>query len=412
MRIENLRSETIDRRARIAAQVIWEDCGRSSYELYFETPAEFASDLSCNPHAFLIACLIPAMHYGEKRVAIEGKICPELRDGLTVAMSCLRHWYYPPDYKLVSIDAKSASTWPAPCTPKRAGLFFTGGIDSFATLRSNLLGYPLEHPGSIKDALLVYGLELDASDAFSHVVNSLSAAAKKANITLIPVYTNLYTEYRCEDKKNKFKCWVDEFEGAALSAVAHAFINRLSMVFIASTFDIPNLHPHGSHPLLDPNYSSRDMRICHQGISLSRFAKTKLVAGWDIALKHLRVCNQYHRYQSGMLNCGKCEKCVRTMLALLACGGLNQTHAFPHQEVSAELLRIAINMNKTTFPFYGELLLPLAEKCCHDYVRVIEEKMAEYHKFQLTDPWRVKVRELDKKYTKGRFLQAKRALFS
>jgi hypothetical protein len=364
--------------------------------VYFETDEAFAEGLSCNPHAFLVGCVIPAMHYGEERVFIDAEICPELRDGLITAMSLLRHWCYDPGRPLVRIEAGTRSDLPTPRTPERAGFFFSGGIDSFATLRANRLNFPLEHPWSIKDGLLVYGLELDAPEAFGHVVHSLSEVAREAGITLVPVYTNLYLNYRQEDARDGFDFWTDEFEAAAFSAIAHALSRRLSVVSLASSFDIPHLHPHGSHPLLDPNYSSSDLRIRHDGVALSRFAKTKLVAGWDVALRHLRVCNLYKRYQADRLNCGRCEKCIRTMLALLALGVLDQTRAFPTQDV---LEGQVCSVNRTTAPFYEELLGPLGERGRHDLVRAIEHRLAEYH--GRGPGLRTKVKRFGRKYLNG-----------
>jgi hypothetical protein len=364
--------------------------------VYFETDEPFAAGLSCNPHAFLVGCVVPAMHYGEERVFIDAQICPELRQGLITAMSLLRHWCYDPDRPLVCIEAGTRSDLPTPRTPERAGFFFSGGIDSFATLRANRLGFPLEHPWSIKDGLLVYGLELDDTEAYGHVVHSLSGVAAEAGITLVPVYTNLYLNYRQEDARDGFDFWTDEFEAAAFSAIAHAFSRRLTVVSLASSFDIPHLHPHGSHPLLDPNYSSSDLRIRHDGVALSRFAKTELVAGWDVALQHLRVCNLYKRYQADRLNCGRCEKCIRTMLALLALGVLDQTQAFPTQDV---LEAQVCSVNRTTAPFYEELIAPLGERGRHDLVRAIEHRLAEY--YGRGPSLRTKVKRFGRKYLNG-----------
>jgi hypothetical protein len=402
VKIENLRSGKEGNRARVAATMTWEDCDRPTHEVYFETDEPFAEDLSCNPHAFLVGCVIPAMHYGEERAFIDAEICPELRDGLITAMSLLRHWYYDPGRPLVRIEAGTRSDLPTPRTPERAGFFFSGGIDSFATLRTNRLGFPLEHPGSIKDGLLVYGLELDDPESFRPVLDSLSRVAQEFGITLIPVYTNIYLNYRQEDAENHFDFWTDEFEAAAFAAIAHAFSRRLSVITLASSFDIPNLRPHGSHALLDPNYSSSDLRIRHDGIALSRFAKTKLVAEWGMVLQHLRVCNRYKRYQPGRLNCGECEKCVRTMLMLVALGALDQTCSFPTDDVSEELVRTAVRIRDSSYVhYYQELIVPLAERGRHDLVRAVERKIAEYHRRQRLTDRNAMIGRLDRQYLGG-----------
>lgn len=380
MRIEDLRSEKRGDRTRVAATVSWEDCDRPTGEVYFETDETFAEALSCNPHAFLVGCIVPAMHYGEERVFIDAEICPELRNGLVVAMSWLRQWYYPMNHRIVRIEAETMSDIPAPRTLERAGFFFSGGIDSYAALRTNRLQFPLEHPWSIKDGILVYGLELDDPQSFEYVLSSLSDAAQGLGIALIPVYTNLYLHYRDEDAANRFDFWIYEFGGAALAAVAHVLSRRLTVVSIAATYDTVSLARWGSHPLLDPNYSSIDLRIRHDLLALSRLERTKLVADWDLALKHLRVCNRYQLYQPGSLNCGQCEKCVRTMLTLLTLGVLDQTCAFPEQEVSEELVRRKAKIHDDYVEScYPELIDPLKAMGRHDLVRAIEYRIAKYH---------------------------------
>jgi hypothetical protein len=400
MRIEDLRSEKRGDRARVAATVTWEDCDRPTHEVYFETDEPFADGLVCDPHAFVVGCIVPAMHYGEERVFIDAEICPELRDGLITAMSLLRHWYYDPDRPLVRIEARTRSDMPTPRTPERAGFFFSGGIDSFATLRVNRLNFPLEHPGSIKDGLLVYGLELDDPEAFKHALHVLSEAAREAGITLVPIYTNLYLNYRQEDAQDGFSFWTDEFESAVFGAIAHAFSRRLTVVSLASSQDIPHLGPHGSHPLLDPNYSSSDLRIRHDGIALTRFAKTKLVAEWDVALHHLRVCNWYERYRQGRLNCGECRKCVQAMLTLLVLDALDQSRAFPVDDVSEELVLARARLATPYQAFsYQDLVAPLAEKGRHDLVRAIEYKLAVY--YDREPGARARIKRFDRKYLDG-----------
>ncbi len=392
MKIESIRSEQGDNRHRVAATVTWEDCNRPKQDLYFETDNEFAHSLTSDPHAFLLACAIPAMHYREKRVSIDAKICPELQDGLQVAMGWLRHWF-DPDLELPRIEAQKKSTVEKPRAKERAGFFFSGGIDSFATLARNRLNFPSDHPRAIKDGLLVYGLEQDIPEIFEYVKNSLSAAAQDVGITLIPVYTNLYLPYRQEDSGNHWEFWWGKFMGAALAAVAHAFSQRLTEVSISPDYDIPNQVPHGSHPLVDPNYSSVGLRIRHDGVAFSRFAKTKMVADWGVPLQHLRVCNKYQLYKPGEFNCGKCEKCIRTMLALLALGRLAKTQSFPEHKVSEELVS-KIKLEQSSIHFYDELITPLEEKGRNDLVRVITKKIHEYHKRQKLNYWKSKTKKL------------------
>jgi hypothetical protein len=410
VRIEDLRSERKGNRARVTATVTWEDCARENYDLYFETDEAFAKDLTCNPHAFLIACTIPAMHFGEKRIFIDDKVCPELRNGLITAMGWMRHWYYSPERPLVKIEALTQSKPPFPRTPEKAGFFFSGGIDSLATLRSNRINFPSEHPWSIKDGLLVYGLEQDIPEIFEYVKEEVSRIAIDAGITLIPVYTNLYLEYKQEDSINGWSFWYHEFMGAALAAIAHAFSSRLTTVSIAADYDIPNQRPHGSQPLLDPNYSSVDLRILHDGITLSRFEKTRLVADWDIAIQHLRVCNHYKLSRPRRLNCGKCEKCIRTMLALIALGVLDKTDAFPLKDISVKNID-AISLSNSTYPLYKELIIPLRVGGRGDLAEAIEHKLNDFHTLQKMERIKMTIKKMDSAYFGGNLAKFKRRLF-
>jgi hypothetical protein len=370
MLIENLRSEKNGHRSRVAATVSWEHCDRPKQDVYFETDEQFADALTCNPHAFLLACVMPAMRHGEARIKLDAEICPQLRGGLIEGMSWIRHWFGP-ERKLVEIEAKTASSAPSRIQD-RAAFFFSGGIDSLATLRANRLNYPTGHPGSFKDGVLIYGLDVDKPDAFEHVMKSITRVAKDAGITLVPVYTN--ERYLDDD----WAFWAYEFQGAALAAVAHALDRRLTSISIGSTYYLDSLAPWGSHPLLDPNFSSHNLRIRHDGIALSRFDKTRMIAEWEVGLDNVRVCNKAEQYTSHQLNCGKCEKCIRTMLALVALGALQRSQAFAVRDVTeATAAKLPIG-DKFVESCYPELIEPLERVGRRDLARGVRQALARF----------------------------------
>ena len=416
MKIENLKSEREGNRTRVSAQVKWEDCERPPQEIYFETAEEFSKDISCNPHAFLVACIIPAMRFGERRIFIDAEICPELQVGLITVMGFICNWFewYKPESNTVRIEAKQQKHIFLSSKSPRAGFLFSGGIDSLATLYANHHHYTVEHPGFIKDGLLVYGLEVTEPNHFVLVLNSLSIVAHDSGVTLIPVYTNI-RDLGPENNDVFWKdFWINEFMGAAFSAVAHTFSRRLSSLSINACHDIPNLIPYSSHPLLNPNFSSSDLKIRHEGIHLSRFGKTTLISNWDLALQHLRVCNETEYYTDKTLNCGICEKCVRTMLALVGADALNKTTAFPVNNVTPELVDEAVQLQENTFPLYGELLTPLSKVGRHDLVHAVERKIAEFYHDQKKQMWRKRAEpivEFDRKYLKGNLKKLKNLAF-
>jgi len=370
MIIKNLTNRKNGNLSGIAATIIWEDRDRPEQEIYIDTTAEFASDLSCNPHSFLVACIMVAFHYGEKRIAIDAEICPELRQGLITAMGWVRHWYKC-DRPLVQIEAKIQSQPTTHLSNRRAGLFFSGGIDALSTLRNNHLNFPPQHPRTIKDALMVYGLANTTLETFEQAITSLQNVTQDAGVTLIPVYTNIYSHVK-DLEYSDYKFWRYYLGGAALAAIGHAFHKRLNFTYISSSDQIAYLGPWGTHPLLDTNYSSYDLRIHYADINLSRLDKTKLIAEWNIALQHLRVCDELV-LPAGYLNCGQCPKCVMTMSALAALGVLDKTNTFPVNNINAKLL---LAQGRPFDPDeeanYLELLPLLKNKQRSDLIRAIK----------------------------------------
>jgi hypothetical protein len=408
MKIENLRQENKGNRAKIAATVIWENCDRPNQELYFETTQEFAADVFCNPNAFITACTIPAMRYGEKRIAIDSPICPQLKDGLTTVMHSLVEWYGG-DRRVIPIEAPLESQISSPQN-SRAGCFFSGGIDAISMLRTNRLNYPLEHPRSIKDGILVYGIlkgEDENEPSFQYVLDGVSKMAEDAKINIIPVYTNAYAHIR--DLDPDFSFWKGEFHGSFLAAIAHIFAQRLTTVSIASTFDLANLIPWGSHPLIDPHFSSNNLHIRHEDVALSRLEKTKLVAEWDVALKNLRVCNEKDSYRYGNHNCGKCEKCLRTMTTLLALGVLDKTATFPQKDISEDLLTKGAYIDSSYQEVCYRSLIPLLMKLKrYDIVDGISRIITRYHERDLKGM----IKRFDRNFLRGSLLNLGKKLIA
>jgi hypothetical protein len=280
------------------------------------------------------------------------------------------------EYKPLTIETKISPTVWRSKEQRRAGLFLSGGIDSLAALRVNKASYSAQHPGSVKDCLLIHGFDIGGVikrgmkyHVFDRAKAAMSLVAEDAKVTLIPVYTNI--RHLCDERD----LWLNKFFGAVLAAVAHAFDSRLNLVYIASSYDIPNLGPCGSHPLLDPEYSSFDLTIKHRDLALSRLDKLRLVADWDVAFNNFRVClaNVEDR-----LNCGKCEKCVRTMTELLAIGVLQKTNAFVENDVSPELFAGFDITIRHRAPFYEAILPLLEERGRDDLVQTIKSKLEKW----------------------------------
>jgi len=353
------------------ALVQFEDCDRGEKQIFIKTKKKYADDFTANPHAFLVGCLLPAIHLKEKRIFLDEEICPLLKESLNIAMAILKEWTRG-QYQPLKIEAKIKPDI-KPLQHNRTGMFMSGGMDSLAALRLNRLNYPASHPGFVRDSFFLHGFDIGGVvergmkyHVFERAKEAIYKITNDAKIELIPVYTNI--RHLCDARD----LWLDSFFGAVLASIAHTFSNRLNMVFIGSSYDIPNLHPCGSHPLLDPEYSSYDMRIRHRDYELSRIEKIKIVSKWDVAFQNFRVClaNVPDR-----LNCGKCEKCVRTMTELTALGLLHKTKAFVEDEILPEQISQFDITIRTRPPFYRPMIPLLKDQGRDDLAITIEKQL-------------------------------------
>jgi hypothetical protein len=110
-----------------------------------------------------------------------------------------------------------------------------------------------------------------------------------------------------------------------LAAVGASLSTHHDRVLIPSSTTYDTLTPLGSHPMMDPLWSTQDVSMVNDGTEAMRVEKLALIATSDSALASLRVC---WLNPDNAFNCGCCEKCVRTMLGLEANGALVRCPTF------------------------------------------------------------------------------------
>lgn len=374
MKLSNLHVRKNDGLTRAVASVTFEDSNQPAQEIFIETETTYAEDIFASPHAFAVGCIIPALYFGERRLALEEAICPRLKEGLETVMVLMQNWT-DGTFQPLTIDAPLLRTALHQEKKRHAGIFLSGGMDSLAALKRIKDNYAPAHPGYPRDALLVHGFDIGGvieRGAKYHVFERAKAAmapvAAAADLALIPIYTNI--RHLCDNRD----LWLNQFFGAVLAAAVHALSPRINLAWLASSYDIPHLHPCGSHPLLDPEYGSADLQIRHRDVGLSRMEKLKIVAGWDVAFQNFRVClaNVPER-----LNCGRCEKCVRTMLELESLGLLDKTRSFEDDAVDPVWLDAFSITIRVREPFYIELIEPLRARGRGDLAEKIEKKLRD-----------------------------------
>ncbi len=396
--------------ARVSARVTWEDSDRAPLELFFETDAIGAADLAPEPEAFLAACILPAMRARERRVRIEGAVCPRLAAGVTQAIGILRRLHGPPR-EPVTVEPTEGWRAIVPRRPERSAFFFTGGVDSSDLFRRNRLAHPVGHPRSFADGLSTFG-HLCPTDARTMRWNEASGAvlasiAERQEFALTRIRTNVW------ELAPDVGFLAEESLASALAASAHAFRSRWSAITIASSRDAARERLRGTSPLIDPLYCSGALELRYDSSPATRLERLRAIAASPRGLlEDLIVCLAFPTPPE--INCGECEKCVRTMTSLLAIGALGRARRFPHRDVTPERVR-AVTIGEHDADYWRDLLPVLAERSRADLVQAIREKLEECRllvRWSADTGWKGSLRRLDRRYLGGRLLRMRRRLSS
>jgi hypothetical protein len=334
--------------------------------LWFEFPVEFAPSVACNGDPFLPILLLLAMRH-RSRLTLEMDVSPELLSKTRRIMGIYQDWTRGSDEALEMVEIEAV-----PGLPRKrgaaSGAFFTCGVDSFYTLLKNLARYPEGDPRLISYLLLVHGFDIPLEgeeDLFRRVRANAGLVAQTCRKTLIPVKTNARALLRSID-------WGDS-HGAALAGVALALEPLLHTVFIPSTASYLELAPNGSHPALDPLWSTEALECIHDGAESTRGDKIQFISSSSLALRCLRVCWEN---PNGAYNCGRCEKCLRTMVQLQVCGVLDRAETFPNV-IDPALVEQLVVRKRYGLTWWGDLLKAINEKGSDpDLARAIERMLA------------------------------------
>ena len=146
----------------------------------------------------------------------------------------------------------------------------------------------------------------------------LDLVEKEAGLPILKANTNL------RKAMGTGISWGFESHGAVLSSLGTVFSTVISTLLIPSTYSYAVTMPWGTHPLVDPLWSTSRLSIVHEGAADNRVQKIQRIADSPLAQEHLRVC--YKEFSD--TNCGRCLKCVRTMIVLTLLGKFDRFSTF------------------------------------------------------------------------------------
>lgn len=290
---------------------------------------------------FAAALLIPAMKQGET-LRVKGAMSKQLYEGMKSIMPVVLSWNI--GLKLIKVVADKLVK--DDYRPRKNAAFFSGGVDSFYTYLKHKHDGPANRVNSF---ILVKGFDIDPrNDAlWRTTVKNIKAIAKQEGIELIIVETNVRQIIEPIMPRG------DYTHGGCLAAVGLFLRNNFKQIYIPSTFSVAEQVPWGSHMNVDKHWSTEKTSYIHDGTEATRLEKIiSQIAKSPVALEHLRVC--YMNVKS-VYNCGKCDKCIRTMLGLYVAGALEKTKTFP-DEIDLDLVAAGPHANPDgVYIYHGEL---------------------------------------------------------
>jgi hypothetical protein len=264
------------------------------FRIWYRLPKSCRISEAADP--FLARVLLPAMSIGESiEIDPDLPVSPKFLQNCDRLQEIFHTWN--PVFRVIAI---SASTRPAETLNEGTLAFFSGGLDSTYTF--------LKHQDEITNLAFIHGFNFPEED-----VSDAAAAERNRRVvegfekTLIPIETN------ASSFGHRYHLSGLSTVSSGLGAVMLLLGYRRSYLPSGVTYN--TLTPLGSHPLTDPLFANEGMEVVHDGAEATRVDKLRRVVENEAALANLLVCAD-----DPNVNCGRCEKCLRTMIPLRLLG--------------------------------------------------------------------------------------------
>jgi hypothetical protein len=308
--VDDIRLESRGEQRELSGRITMDRLDTDGLRIWFRFPAEYSNgDLDASP--FLPGLLVTSMWWNENLV-IDTPVSARLLANVDEAMAMYRCLF--PALPVIGVSAPAHELVPG---AGATACLFSRGLDSWYSVLKNLdkpdqRRPPLTHVVYVPSIDFMYG---DENRARSIAATRQAAADVGCELVLLETNLRHFTE--------QFQHWGFTF-GGGLAAMALALGARFSHVLLGATFPISVTNISGSHVALDPLWSTERTAVVHDGAEATRIDKARLLADHPEALRNLKICFAADTPR----NCGRCDKCLITMMDLHVAGVLEECPAF------------------------------------------------------------------------------------
>lgn len=372
----NTNNEYITLSANIAFQ------GEKFRPMFFRVETKYGDFIMPDASPFLSALLLPCMRRGEN-IVIVGTIPQSLHEALPALMEVVEKWKV--GFKKIHVTSAIGPENTNNATA--VGCFFSGGVDSFYSY--------LKHKDAVTHIITIKSWEIPPDVATtSNGKDNTHAIAEREGLQVITVESN-YKEII-----EPVLDWEWNL-GGNMAAIALMLRNGLKAAFIPSGMRWDQLCPYGTHPDLDPRWTTATLQIFHDGCEYSRLEKVlHVISKSPLALQYLRVCTHNLKDQ---YNCNKCFKCIVTKMALVCADVLDKAPTFD-KTLDLDLVRKVPYKTELGLHIFGEdCLTYLKEHNTHlELQQALEEGLNKSKKHSVLKKIVMYFAMLDKKYNNRR----------
>jgi hypothetical protein len=317
--VDELRLRARDGFVERSARVRWSG---GEFRLWVATPPELASDDE-DASPFACAALLLAMRLGED-LEVGGRVSPLLLDSAPRIVDLYARWDPRLHRSRLRAERGPAGDGRAP----GVGCFFSRGVDSMYSA-----SVPRGLPGELTHLVYCDGLEpLHSPPVRAEEMRLAREAASVIGVPLVVVETNLRD--LCDPL---VRDWAD-MAGAGLAFLATAMAGALGNIVVPSSAAQATVIPTGTSPMLDPIFSTDAVAIFHDTPADRPDKVAWLARERPGLLPYLKVCFSEDRPD----NCGRCQKCLLTMLALEASESLRLATGFPSEIDPEAMLALSV----------------------------------------------------------------------